>query len=86
MRSVLEGDDLAVIFVPLWVDDVSGNDGKQYNKHINTYMQNSNLPGKLLNQEFFVCLVLSSQHATSPEQLAAILEMIKCVCNADSVR
>jgi hypothetical protein len=77
MRTLVEGEDVVVIFTPLWVDDVSGNDSKQYNKHINTYMQNSNLPGKLLNQEFFVRFVSTSQYATSTEQMADILELIK---------
>jgi hypothetical protein len=79
MRKIAGEDDVVVIFLPLWVDDVSGNCSKQYNKHINIYTSNSNLPGKLLQQEFFVRFISTSQHASSSEQLAAILELIKCV-------
>jgi hypothetical protein len=78
-RALAENEDVKVIFIPLWADDVSGSVSKQYNKHVNVYAQNSNLPGKLLNQEFFVRFVSTSQHATSAEQFAAILRLIKYV-------
>ncbi|KAJ6623010.1 hypothetical protein B0H10DRAFT_1787361, partial [Mycena sp. CBHHK59/15] len=72
-----EGDDLYVVMVPIWVDDVSGNKSKQYNKHINMYLANSNLPGQLLQQEYFVRFVSTSPHATSLEQFSAIKEQIQ---------
>lgn len=62
--------------VPLWCDDVSGNQSKQYNKHINMYMVNSNLPGRLLQQEYFVRYVSASPHATAPEQFSTLKEQI----------
>ncbi|KAJ6615575.1 hypothetical protein B0H10DRAFT_2164804 [Mycena sp. CBHHK59/15] len=71
------GDDLYVIMVPIWADDVSGNKSKQYNKHINMYLANSNLPGQLLQQEYFVRFFSTSPHATSPEQFSAIEEQIQ---------
>jgi hypothetical protein len=74
----LTGDeDLYIVMVPLWCDDVSGNKLKQYNKHINMYMVNSNLPGQLLQQEYFVCFVSTSPNATSPEQSSALKDQIK---------
>ncbi|KAK0436128.1 hypothetical protein EV421DRAFT_1892448 [Armillaria borealis] len=76
LRALAQGDDLYVIMVPLWGDDVSGNKSKQYNKHINIYMANSCLPGQLLQQEYFVRFVLTSPHATSPEQFAALCDQI----------
>ncbi|KAJ6624719.1 hypothetical protein B0H10DRAFT_2162124 [Mycena sp. CBHHK59/15] len=75
--EIARGDDLYVVMVPLWADNVSGNKPKQYNKHINMYMANSNLPGKLLQQEYFVRFVSTSPHATSPEQFSAIKEQIQ---------
>jgi hypothetical protein len=77
LRVLADGEELYVVMLPLWCDDVSGNRSKQYNKHINIYMANSNLPGCLLQQEYFVRFVSTSPHATSPEQLLAILDDIK---------
>jgi len=77
LRELAGEDDLVVVMVPLWCDDVSGNKSKQYNKHINVYMANSNLPGRLLQQEYFVRFVSTSPHATSPEQFSALKDQIK---------
>ncbi|KAJ7198300.1 hypothetical protein GGX14DRAFT_374386 [Mycena pura] len=77
LRDLAEGDDLYVVMIPLWADDVSGNKSKQYNKHINMYMVNSNLPGQLLQQEYFVRFVSTSPNATSPEQFSAIKAQIQ---------
>ena len=77
LRELAGEDNLVVVMVPLWCDDVSGNKSKQYNKHINVYMANSNLPGRLLQQEYFVQFVSTSPHATSPEQFSALKDQIK---------
>jgi hypothetical protein len=63
----------------LWSNNVLGNHSKQYNKHMNVLGMNSNLPGKLLNQEFFQHFISTLQHALSSEQFSAILEIVKCV-------
>jgi hypothetical protein len=77
LRTLANDEELYVVMLPLWCDDVSGNRSKQYNKHINLYMVNSNLPGRLLQQEYFVRFVSTSPNATSPEQFSAVLNDIK---------
>jgi hypothetical protein len=79
LRGLADGDELYVVMVPLWCDDVSGNKSKQYNKHMNVYMVNSNLPGRLLQQEYFIRFVSASPHASAPEQLSLLKEQVKYV-------
>ncbi|CAD6565495.1 MAG: hypothetical protein TREMPRED_001404 [Tremellales sp. Tagirdzhanova-0007] len=76
-RTLVGGDEVQVIFLSLWVDDVSGNVSKQYNKHINVYATNGNLPGRMLSQEYHVHFVSTSQHAKAAEQLSEILRIIQ---------
>ncbi|THV04305.1 hypothetical protein K435DRAFT_961933 [Dendrothele bispora CBS 962.96] len=73
---VPEGYDLYDVHLATWFDDVSGNRSKQYNKHFVGYAANTNLPGKLLQQEFFVEYLSNSQHATALEQLSAIKDLV----------
>ena len=40
------------------------------------YMVNANIPGRLLQQEYFVRFVSTSPHASSPEQFAAVMDEI----------
>jgi hypothetical protein len=77
LQVLANNEELYVVMLPLWCDDVSGNRSKQYNKHINIYMVNSNLLERLLQQEYFVCFVSTSPHASSPEQFSAVLDDIK---------
>jgi len=79
LREIANGEDLYVVMLPLWCDDVSGNRSKQYNKHINMYMANSSIPGQLLQQEYFVRYVSASPHATAPEQFSVLWEKIKYI-------
>ncbi|KAJ7487204.1 ASST-domain-containing protein [Mycena galericulata] len=78
MRELVDDDeDLVVVMVTPWADDVSGNKSKQYNKHMNMYAQNSSLPGRLLQQEFHVHYVSASPHASSAEQFTAFRDQVK---------
>jgi hypothetical protein len=67
-----EGREVFTIFLNVWLDDVSGNKTKQYNKHWNACLQNSGLPGRLLQQEYFVHFYATSPTATVPEILSAL--------------
>ncbi|KAG2352379.1 hypothetical protein BDR07DRAFT_1455062 [Suillus spraguei] len=60
-----------VLSVPLiiFIDDVSGNVSKQWNKHHIVYMSNAAMPHQMLEKEFCVRFVSSSPHA-SPLELA----------------
>ncbi|KAJ6541283.1 hypothetical protein B0H10DRAFT_2392153 [Mycena sp. CBHHK59/15] len=65
--------------MPFWADDVSGARSKQYQKHINVYTSNANLPGQLLQQEYFVRFVSTSPNAGALEQLKVVTEQVKFV-------
>ncbi|KAF7357265.1 hypothetical protein MSAN_01321700 [Mycena sanguinolenta] len=78
MRELVDDDeDLFVVMVSPWADDVSGNKSKQYNKHMNVYAQNGCLPGRLLQQEYHMHYISTSPHASSAEQFAALRDHIK---------
>lgn len=68
-----------VYSVPLivFMDDVSGNISKQWNKHHVIYMSNANLPREMLEKEFFLRFVTSSPHTTPMELMRAMGQMLE---------
>ena len=68
-----------VYTVPLivFMDDVSGNILKQWNKHYVIYMSNALLPHKTLDKQFFIHFVTSSPHASPMELMMALKESIE---------
>ncbi|KAI0040147.1 hypothetical protein FA95DRAFT_1464700, partial [Auriscalpium vulgare] len=73
-----QAGDRMVYAVPLiiFVDDVSGNISKQWNKHYVVYLSNASLPREMLEKEFCVRFVSSSPHATPPELIHAVRDSI----------
>ncbi|KAI0692035.1 hypothetical protein BC835DRAFT_1509009 [Cytidiella melzeri] len=61
--------------VIMFIDDVSGNVSKQWNKHHVVYASNANLPREMIEKEFSVKFVSLSPHA-SP------IELAKAVCDS----
>jgi hypothetical protein len=74
-----------VYSIPLiiFMDDVSGNISKQWNKHHTIYMSNINLPHEMLEKEFCIQFVTSSPHAAPMEMMNAIQESIRCVVHSN---
>ncbi|KAF7294511.1 hypothetical protein MKEN_01443800 [Mycena kentingensis (nom. inval.)] len=69
--------DLYVLGLSVWIDDVSGNKSKQYNKFLVMVMQNTAIPGRLLKQEFHVHFLGASQHVTTAELCAVLRDYVK---------
>ncbi|KAJ7765113.1 hypothetical protein B0H14DRAFT_3510260 [Mycena olivaceomarginata] len=78
MQKLVDDDeDLYVVMVSPWADDVSGNKSKQYNKHMNMYTGNGCLPGRLLKQEFNIHYISTSPHAFSAEQFSTFRDHVQ---------
>ncbi|KAJ7048695.1 hypothetical protein C8F01DRAFT_1003912 [Mycena amicta] len=75
-KKAADDEDVVVIMVDAWQDDTSGNASKQWDKHLLTCIRNGNLPGTLLQQEFNVHAMCSSQNASCAEQFATLRDQI----------
>ena len=61
----------------VFMDDVSGNISKQWNKHHIVYVSNALLPRTILEQEFLIQFVLGSLHTTPMELMQGLKELIQ---------
>ena len=71
-RAKAKGRMVYAVPVILFMDDVSGNITKQWNKHHVVYLSNVNLPRQMLDKEQCVRFVSSSPHATPSELMDAM--------------
>lgn len=76
LREKSKGRMVYTVPLIIFMDDVSGNISKQWNKHHAIYMSNANLPREMLEKEFFVRFVASSPHAPPMELMRAMKESI----------
>ena len=60
----------------IFMDDVSGNVSKQWNKHHVIYISNANLPREMLEKEFCVRFATSSPHAPPMELMRVMRDSI----------
>ncbi|KAG1738718.1 hypothetical protein EDB19DRAFT_1829025 [Suillus lakei] len=76
LQEKLKGRVVYTVPLIIFMDDVSGNISKQWNKHHAIHMSNAHLPREMLEKEFFVRFVLSSHHAPPMELMRAMKESI----------
>lgn len=76
LRAKSKGRMVHTVPLIIFMDDVSGNISKQWNKHHAIYMSNANLPREMIDKEFFVRFVASSPHALPMELMRAMKESI----------
>jgi hypothetical protein len=77
LRMKAQGKMVYTIPLIIFMDDVSGNITKQWNKHHVIYMSNANLPREMLEKEFHVRFVTSSPYASPMELMAAMRDSIR---------
>ncbi|KAF8868695.1 hypothetical protein BD779DRAFT_1459482 [Infundibulicybe gibba] len=76
LREKSQGRRVLAVPLIVFMDDVSGNVSKQWNKHHAIYMSNANLPREMIEKEFCVRFVTSSPHASPMELMAAMKDSI----------
>jgi hypothetical protein len=79
LRKKAKGRMVYSVPLIIFMDDVSGNVSKQWNKHHVIYISNANLPREMIEKEFCVRFVTSSPHAAPMELMTAMRDSIKYV-------
>lgn len=79
LRAVANGRMVYSIPLIIFIDDVSGNQSKQWNKHFSCYMSNGALPRTKLESEFHVRFVATSLNATPLEIMQGVRASIEYV-------
>lgn len=87
LREKARGRMVYAVPLIIFMDDVSGNISKQWNKHHVIYMSNGSMPREMLEKEFCVRFVTSSPHASPMELMKAMKDSIgygrRSVSNGD---
>lgn len=78
-RIKAKGRPFFFVYIIIFIDDVSGNVSKQWNKHYVCYMSNAMLPREHLDKEFNVHFVSSSPSVNALELAQGIRESFESV-------
>lgn len=63
LRAIAKGKPVYTLSSMVFIDDVSGNDSKQWNEHIVCYTSNTSLPREELDKQSNVRFFAASPHA-----------------------
>ena len=74
LRTAAKGRPVFFVPIIIFVDDVSGNISKQWNKHFVCYSTNASLPREQLDKEKNVRFVCASPNLTPLELLQGVRE------------
>ena len=84
LRAKSGGRMVYTIPLIVFMDDVSGNVSKQWNKHHVVYVSNGLLPRQMLEQECMIRFITGSPHATPMELMQGVKNSIEYVFHIDS--
>lgn len=79
MRARAAGRPVYSIPVVVFMDDMSGNVSKQWNKHISVYISNAALPRERLDKEYHTHFVTTSNHAEPMEIMTGVIDSMQYV-------
>ena len=79
LRVEANGRPVYFVFVIIFIDDVSANVSKLWNKHFVCYMSNGCLPREHIDKEFNVRFVATSPSVGPLELMQGIQESFECV-------
>ncbi|KAF8346814.1 hypothetical protein F5887DRAFT_834375, partial [Amanita rubescens] len=77
LRAKAKGRMVYTVPLIVFMDDVSGNISKQWNKHYVIYISNALLPRETFEKQFCIRFVTSSPHAMPMELMMALKESIR---------
>lgn len=78
-RILADGRPVYMVPVILFIDDVSANTSKQWNKNYVIYMSNGTLPRQQLDEQFNIHFVAASPNVSPLEMIQGVCESIRYV-------